>query len=828
MKQGLSLLFLFLVTTVFAQLKKLSPEEFSLNLHEHGTICHIGEPKPGLIIPAPANSRNNQQEPLTFIPTFGPGIPTAAKTAFNRATTILANIFSSPVPVSVRVQFDELEPGSLAGASPGTYLQDFQNAPLRDTWYPIALAEKIARREFNSANAPYDIEVTVNKDIDWYYESTGIAANQFDFVTIILHELLHGMGFTGLTKLNGQQGTLLLQGFPSSYSQFVENGQNLSLSADFEDPSVNLGNQLKSNNLFIQTPSFANNGTKAKVYAPSVFSEGSSISHLDKATYSGTANTLMTPSVNPGAIIHNPGIAVDILYDLGWSMTNIIHEPGTGEEDVDKPYVVTATVVSDNRIREGSLQLHYSQDTFKTENILSLQATDNANEFQVTIPAPGKITKYQYYLRVEDQRGLNFTSPSEAPNPLFFEFFYANDETNPVIVHEAVETLDDKAGNLDLDASVTDFFTGVAQVWIDYRINNGTLTSISMDKDFSDGFRPDLYVGSVLLPENGLSENDELEYRIRAIDKSPQQNTITSPADNSFYKVRITKTLDAIRQYVNDFEIDENDFNGQGFSIAMPSGFTDQAIHSLHPYTNAGQNNTRNFIYNLRIPIIIRNADPLIEFEEIVLVEPGEPGTEYTDTEFWDYVIVEGRRTNSSNWMPFLPGYDSKADASWLNTYNSNISQQVSRGLGSPRLYRDRLIDMTENGNFVAGDTVLVRFRLFSDPFAVGWGWAIDNLRIQDSPVAVEDFLSPGSLQLFPNPAGEIPLTVQARFKQPVKDVQLTIYNLYGQEVWKQSYKAVPNLFTETISIQQLPKGIYYLSLQLNNEMPLSRKFLRH
>ena len=44
----------------------------------------------------------------------------------------------------------------------------------------------------------------------------------------------------------------------------------------------------------------------------------------------------------------------------------------------------------------------------------------------------------------------------------------------------------------------------------------------------------------------------------------------------------------------------------------------------------------------------------------------------------------------------------------------------------------------TEHG-LEAGDTILVRFRLFSDPYANGWGWAIDNLRIQipvSAPVA--------------------------------------------------------------------------------------------
>ena len=80
---------------------------------------------------------------------------------------------------------------------------------------------------------------------------------------------------------------------------------------------------------------------------------------------------------------------------------------------------------------------------------------------------------------------------------------------------------------------------------------------------------------------------------------------------------------------------------------------------------------------------------------------------------------------------------------------------------------------MLENENFQAGEEVFIRFRLFSDPEISGWGWAIDNLRIQDTQVSVEDFISNNDFQIFPNPVSNEIITVNASFQQPVGDLQI-------------------------------------------------------
>lgn len=830
MKNYFTLLFLCSTLFLFAQKNQSITTDNAFHLH-HGTVCPIGDPMPGFVIHARAKSRN-QQNPLIFNVTYAPQIPQTARTAFERAGDILSNLFSSTVPITVFVNTDdEGEGNTLAAAGAGAFRRNFKNAPIPDTNYPIALAEKLAGEDLSSSNEIADIIVTYNSTRNWNFTSTNVAGNQFDFVTVILHELLHGMGFASSAGFddNSNQGftTFSTRSLPNAYTNGLENDQGENLVANFSNGSTELGSELRSRILFMRTPSFVPGGNLPRIYAPTAYSAGSSISHLDELTYRNTPHSLMKPSIAPGAIMHDPGdITLNILYDIGWSFTNVVHESGAGIEATNIPYEVVAQVISEQGFDPETMVLHYSQDTFRTETTVNMTATGNTDEFTATIPAPNEFTIFQYYITVNDSRGLQFSSPANAPVPVFHTYFYQLDNTLPEIVHEPVKIASDVDSEIPLDASVTDFFTGVDEVFIEYRINGSNRPAIFMEKDTTDGFRPDLYVGEIPLTRF-ITEGDIIEYRIVANDKSQANNTIQSPADGGFHEVEISAIRAAVSAYVNDFEVDLIDFNGSGFSIQNPTGFSDNAIHSIHPYTNAGENNTRNFNYDLSFPIIIRRTDALIEFEEVVLVEPGEPSANFGELEFWDYVIVEGRKIDDDEWLPFLDGYDSRAQPIWLSTYNNGLQGQNSNAAGNNNLFRDRTIDMQANGNFSEGDTVVVRFRLFSDPFAVGWGWAIDNLRIQDTQVAIEDFVDNSDFKVFPNPSTNQFINIRSTFKQQVDQVHVQIHTINGQLLFQQTYDSQNQSFIESIPIDNFPKGVLLLTVNLDNKEQLTRRIIR-
>ena len=112
------------------------------------------------------------------------------------------------------------------------------------------------------------------------------------------------------------------------------------------------------------------------------------------------------------------------------------------------------------------------------------------------------------------------------------------------------------------------------------------------------------------------------------------------------------------------------------------------------------------------MPIRVAQSNAYVAFDEVALVEPGEPGTVFGDFAFWDYVIVEGT-TDGVNWIPVADGWDARAYPEWQSAYFSGTTPTTS-------LLRRRTLDLHDH--FQWGDTVLLRFRLYADGAANGWG----------------------------------------------------------------------------------------------------------
>lgn len=344
-------------------------------LYDHGPVARAGAPIERLqrVARSTASETVTTSGSATFEVNYS-GFTPEARAAFQRAVEIWSEHISSPVPIRIQAEFTPLGPRTLGSAGP-FLLRDFPGAPLPSTWYPFALADAIAGQDLSELFPEpedffYDINAQFNSSQTAFYFGLdgNPPSNQFDFVTIVLHELGHGLGFIGSgsvddgsgdAECNGVRSTGCWgyfsgnpSGFPFVFDRFIEDGRGVEfLDTDvYPNPSRALGGLLQSEDLFVDSPNVTRLfGAEAPVWAPVSFEEGSSFSHWDEIVVRGTSAALMTPQVARGEAYQDPGnITCAFFGDMGWAL-------GTGcslltvdsEDELARP-VVGLEVVGPN------------------------------------------------------------------------------------------------------------------------------------------------------------------------------------------------------------------------------------------------------------------------------------------------------------------------------------------------------------------------------------------------------------------------------------------------------------------------------------------------
>ncbi len=810
-------------------------EVFKMDPKDPGVVCPFVEGISDSYIPFEREGREARNNPIQFNVVYDPSVsfPSDLRNAFeNGALPILSDLFSSTVPVRIFVTENATGGNTLASAGPASFRRFVPEAPCFDCWYPIALVEKLTGQNLNGND--FDLFVTINLAQQFYFDFENPLAigGRFDFVSIVLHEIFHGMGFSAFPGTSVDDtgiGTILDSGSPSIYASNMVDNAGIFLIDQFPDGSLELGNALTSNNLFFRSSSFSI-ATQPQLYAPPNFAGGSSISHLDNTRFSDTPDELMTPFAVRGRISRDPGIALTMMNDMGWASTSIIYE-NFPEETLElaptDSLLVTAIVLTDEEVDFESLQVEFSFDDFQTSTVRTLVADGNGTTFSTFIPGRGESEEVAYFFSIETTPSRELiTNPGSqlTGEQIVYGFEFGFDEDAPVITHQPADAVNVSDPAIGIEANVSDEFTGVDSVFIVFSINEGPSQTLEMVLDEDNEFEDDLYFVSV--PLSNLQVDDTLRYRIFAVDQSLNRNEAIFP-ETGEVKVPVEELLATVITYINNFDTPSNDFTGD-FSITQPNGFNSPGIHSPHPYPEAGNNNTTNLIYELTIPILLKEELGTIEFDEIVLVEPGEPGTSFGDVEFWDFVAVEGKKVGTNDWIPFITPYDARDDFQWLNTYNSGFEGNISTGVGEPSLYRDRTIDVFSSGDFAPEDQVLIRFRLFSDPFAAGWGWAIDNLEIQNAITSLLPVISQeANLKLFPNPAGKQPLQLELTRTGKSEGLSWEVIDPLGRVLTLQRIPSGIQTFRTTIETGNLPSGTYTVRIRMDDGSILSDRFLK-
>lgn len=806
------LLLLIMITLVgWAQGQK----PMKIETKNHPVICYARFDNCESHIPPPKEyfqRKAARTKTATIEVTFSAGFPVDAQVAFQQAVDIWETIISSPVPIKVQANWSALGSGVLGSAIYWSAFANFDGAQKQNVFYPVALAEKMAGKELNDAG-DFEIFANFSSNMNWYFDASGTpAANQFDFITVVMHEIGHGLGFSGSFDVENNQGTVgaFDTDVPIVFDAFVENGSGTKL-LTINAPSAQLRAQLTSQNLRINIQKNAMGASF--LYAPPTFDDGSSISHLDEASYpSGGVNAMMTPQIGFQEVNHDPGpLASGILSDMGWDMIRIDHQPLPNTEDEDGPYTVTAKIIDDQFVQaNGNPVLHFTSNGTSFTDV-TMTPTGMPNEFSATIDVPPSIPwSYGYFISANDNVGhtvlkpgkiVTVGQPTETQNLFVFEI--GPDTKNPKIVHVQEPYLQDDETQLEIAATISDNI-GIGSASVTYSVNGGSSQTLPLVLT-----EPEDSLYTVTLNLGTLTDGDEIRYTISATDNSNSPKTTVSPASGE-YIVGVFGFTAAVDSYTNNLNAATSDFFGNGFTISTPTGFSNPAIHSDHPYAEGDPfpNNEINLVYLLKIPIRIDAENPWLRFDEVVLVEPGADGSVFGEEDFFDYVVVEGSLDFGETWTPLADGYDSRDKSIWLSRYNSSISGNNSTATGNSTHFRIRGINLTDE--FDPGDEIIIRFRLFSDQLAAGWGWAIDNLYIQDPITATENELE-RAVSVYPNPAHDN-ISIKAEGISAT-NLSVQLMGVHGQSLYKATVITDNGKMNHPIDGKTLPAGVYFVKI---------------
>ena len=129
---------------------------------------------------------------------------------------------------------------------------------------------------------------------------------------------------------------------------------------------------------------------------------------------------------------------------------------------------------------------------------------------------------------------------------------------------------------------------------------------------------------------------------------------------------------------------------------------------------------------------------------------------------------------------------------------------------------------MLASDDFSHGDKVLIRFRLFADQAAHGWGWAIDNLSIQAPVTNTEQPLNP-EFSIYPVPAGD---ELFVELQTDGFSASIEILDLIGHTVFLSNISGAEEFIRARIETALLSEGAYILRVRTKGRI-YTQKFLK-
>jgi hypothetical protein len=382
-----------------------------------------------------------------------------------------------------------------------------------------------------------------------------------------------------------------------------------------------------------------------------------------------------------------------------------VHEPLTDTEDVVGPYQVVTTITSAWPLDESTAMLHYRWEGGAFDSV-ALAATGQDDEYEGWLPGPGVPGVYEYYLSASDSIPRAGYAPAGAPDSVY-SFGVGLDSIPPVIVHMPLGDQAVQAAPYAVWAEVTDN-VGVDSVWMEYRVNGGTLETEPLLGQGGDD-----YLG--WLDPVGLATGDSVEYRLIARDAAAAQNTTTDPAQG-YYGFAV------LEGYSYDFEGNDGGFTASEY------GDWEWGVPTSGP--NGAHSGQRVWATNLAGQYI-DGSNSTLDSDTLSLVNATEATLtfwhwyriEYSDNTYWDGGNVKISTDGGETFQVLYPegGYDGVATNPVCPLYGEPV-------FGGPpstgNFWHQESFDLSAYYN----RTVIIRFHFGSDAYVTDLGWYVDDV----------------------------------------------------------------------------------------------------
>lgn len=235
--------------------------------------------------------------------------------------------------IAMHLYWENLDPGVLGGSSSPS------NGSGGTSWN---YGEHVWRDEVNYSGpySTYDTLIRYDPDVVTWNFGADDPGTSYDFRSVVTHEIGHSLGFSATyypapfddwghiwgTSGDEKQPTYAGVGGLSMWDQhLIDDSGNEPSSGGTGTPE----NFNEVDNPVYWTGEIAEEmyGSAVPIYAPTTYSGGSSLSHLDESEVS---YALMGHSIGPGDVLRAPSeLEWAMMEDMGWTIVAVVPEPSS-------------------------------------------------------------------------------------------------------------------------------------------------------------------------------------------------------------------------------------------------------------------------------------------------------------------------------------------------------------------------------------------------------------------------------------------------------------------------------------------------------------------